>query len=215
MTQQKKFWERESLKKRRSWNHPAVIAFVKPKIKDVVRIIGRNKKLTLLDVGCGNGFFTKPFSRIYNTKGVDFSERMVSLNPVKNCEVQNATKLKEKNSSFDIVFCSNLLHHLEKPTMAVKEMKRVSKKYVVLSEPNRNNPLMFPFLALIKEERGALKQNQKYLTELCRKAGLKVIKVKTMGAIVPNKTPAWAVRFFKLFDNIPFFGFFILVIAKK
>ena len=171
--------------------------------------------MTLLDVGCGNGFFTVPFSKFFLVKGIDFSNKMVSLNPVKNCEVQDANNLKEKDNSFDIVFCSNLLHHLKKPSKAIKEMKRVSKKYVILSEPNRNNPLMYLFSLIRKEERGALKFSLRYMKRLCKKQGLKICYLKTMGAVVPNKTPKLAIKFLKMFDNFPIFGFYILIIARK
>ena len=36
-------------------------------------------------------------------------------------------------------------------------MKRVSRKYVVLLEPNRYNPLMLAFFLLVRAERGGLK----------------------------------------------------------
>jgi len=212
---QKRFWEREELIVRRNHNHPAVKAFTYPKIKTILRKIRPKKRLSLLDVGCGNGFFTVPFSKPFNVKGVDFSEKMVHLNPIKNCEVQDANKLKEKNNSFDVVFCSNLLHHMDSPSRAIREMKRVSKKYVILSEPNRNNPLMFLFSFLKKEERGAVKFSLNYVKRLCKKEGLKITYAKTCGAIVPIKTPKLLIPLFRLFDNIPMLGFYILVIAKK
>ncbi|MFH1439362.1 MAG: class I SAM-dependent methyltransferase [Candidatus Woesearchaeota archaeon] len=212
---QKKYWERNELKTRRNYNHPAVKAFTYPKIRIISRKIRSEKKLSLLEVGCGNGFFTVPLSKLFNVKGVDFSERMVKLNPVENCEVQNANNLKEKDESFDAVFCSNLLHHLNKPLRAINEMKRVSRKYVILSEPNRNNPLMFLFSLLKKEERGAIKFSRKYVEKLCRKAKLRIVYSKTTGAIVPNKTPKILVPLLKMFDNIQLIGFYILIIAKK
>ena len=212
---QKEFWERKSLRERRGPDHPAVRAFALPKIKELLKFIKSNKNISLLDVGCGNGFFTKPFSKIFSTKGVDFSEKMISMNPIKGCEVQDADDLREKESSFDIVFCSNLLHHLENPKKAVKGMRRVSRKYVVLSEPNRNNPLMFFFSILKKEERGALKFSLTYLENLCDSNNLKIIHSRTLGAVVPNKTPVWLVPVLRLFDNIPFLGFYIFIISEK
>jgi ubiquinone/menaquinone biosynthesis C-methylase UbiE len=213
---QKKYWEREALKKRRAANHPAVKAFALQKVIKIVKIIKPTKsKTTLLDVGCGNGFFTLPFSNFFLVKGVDFSNTMTSLNPIKNCEVQDVNNLKEKNNSFDVVFCSNLLHHIKKPSKAIKEMKRVSKKYVILSEPNRNNPLMYLFSLIRKEERGALKFSLNYMKRLCKKQNLNICYSKTMGAIVPNKTPKWAIKFLRIFDNIPVFGFYIVVVARK
>ncbi len=212
---QQKFWESENRKKRRTPDHPAVKAFAMPKVKIIEKVVKPNKNTTLLDVGCGNGYFTKPLSKIFKVKGVDFSEKMISINPVKNCKVQDINNLKEKSNSFDVVFCSNLLHHLKNPNKGISEMIRVSKKYVILSEPNRNNPLMFLFNLIKKEERGALKFNLKYLKKLVKRQGLKIVIARTHGAIVPNKTPNFLIKILRIFDNFPALGFYNIVIAKK
>jgi ubiquinone/menaquinone biosynthesis C-methylase UbiE len=60
--------------------------------------------------------------------------------------------LKFEDNSFDVVFCHALLHHVDDIDRVIGEMKRVSCKWIVLLEPNRNNPLMFLFSLLIKEE---------------------------------------------------------------
>jgi ubiquinone/menaquinone biosynthesis C-methylase UbiE len=135
---QKEYWEKE--RNRRSPSHPVIKAFAEPKVHYINRILasrGSRKfnEMTLLDVGCGNGFFTYYFEPIYDTYGIDYSEFMLSINPCKKRACGSATDLPFAENSFDIVFCSNLLHHLEEPIDAVREMRRVSRKYVVLSEP--------------------------------------------------------------------------------
>ena len=114
-------------------------------------------KIRILDVGCGNGFFTYYFSKLAYTVGIDYSRYMLSINPCNPLIQGSALSLPFRANSFDLFFCSNLLHHVEDLESVVSEMKRVSKKFIVLSEPNRNNPLMALFSVLIREERGQLK----------------------------------------------------------
>ena len=54
---------------------------------------------------------------------------------------------------FDLVFCSNLLHLISDYLAIVMKIKRVSKRYVVIFEPNRNSPRMFVFGSIKSVER--------------------------------------------------------------
>lgn len=135
-----------------------------------------------------------------------------------SCELKvcgTANKLPFKENSFDITFCSNLLHHLENHQETVSEMKRVSNKYVVLSEPNRNNPLMFMFGLLKKIEWGALKFSLKYMKRLVERGGLQIISASTMGIILPNKTPKILLPYIKKLDGEFPLGFYNIVVARN
>lgn len=66
---QKDFWEREELAKRRYPEHPVVKAYVLPKIELMSRYIKLTHQTRLLDVGCGNGFFTFYFAQICQAYG--------------------------------------------------------------------------------------------------------------------------------------------------
>ena len=153
---QRKYWEGERGRKRRPPEHPVIDAFVIPKI-NYIRDYVDLSKIRILDVGCGNGFFTYYFSKLAYTVGIDYSRYMLSINACNPLIQGSAISLPFRANSFDLVFCSNLLHHVEDPESVVREMKRVSKKFIVLSDPNRNNPLMALFSVLIREERGQLK----------------------------------------------------------
>lgn len=215
--QQKKFWEDKKRTKRRHPNHSVVKAFVLPKIKFITKNIKPQKKTTLLDVGCGNGFFTYHFAKLYNVTGLDFSKRMLKINPHYKLVHGDAENLPFDNNTFDIVFCSDLLHHLKKPKEAIREMKRVVKKYIIVSEPNRNNPLMFLFGLIKKEERQSLKFTKRYLNKICRELGLTPIKSLTSGFVYPNKVPNVKILLSilkKLDFNQPF-GSYITIIYKK
>ena len=81
---QKQFWESE--KKRREPWHPAIEAFTKPKIDYINRSIsGGNSvgQMSLLDVGCGNGFFTYYLEKSFDTVALDFSYSMLKRNTSK------------------------------------------------------------------------------------------------------------------------------------
>lgn len=215
--QQKKFWEDKKRIKRRHPNHPVVRAFILPKINFIRKNINLSKNNTLLDVGCGNGFFTYHLAKLCNVTGLDFSKQMLKINPHYKLVHGNAESLPFDNNSFDIAFCSDLLHHLENPEKAIKEMKRVAKEYIVISEPNRNNPLMFLFGLIKKEERKSLRFTKKFLNKICRELDLAPIKSLTSGFIYPNKTPNIKILLSilkKLNFNQPL-GSYVTIIYKK
>ena len=57
-------------------------------------------------------------------------------------------KLPYKSNSFDLVVCTEVLEHLENPKKALRELIRVSGKYILLSVPNE------PFFRLSNFLRG-------------------------------------------------------------
>lgn len=210
---QKRYWGSEKLEKRRKPDHVVIRAFVEPKLNFIKENIKLDKDMRILDVGCGNGFFSYYFEKLCDTTGVDFSEKMISLNPIKKKYVMNAYNLEFKDNSFDVVFCSNLLHHLKNPEKVVKEMVRVSKEYIVLSEPNRNNPFIFLFNLFKKQERGALKFSLKFLKGLLE--GKKIMGSIRSGFVFPNKTPKSLLPLLKKFDFKQPLGAYCIIIAKK
>ncbi|MDP8215693.1 MAG: class I SAM-dependent methyltransferase [Candidatus Euphemobacter frigidus] len=211
---QKDYWEREDLTRRRSPEHPVIAAYVLPKINVIRRYVNLTEQTRLLDVGCGNGFFTFYFDKICDASGVDYSEKMLQMNPVKKTFLMEASDLKFEDNSFDVLFCHALLHHVEDIDKVVREMRRVSKKYVIILEPNRNNPLMFLFSLIVREERKALKFSLSYLREIARKNGLHIVTSFSYGMTVPNKTPASLLPLASLFNFKYPFGMTNFVIAR-
>ena len=197
---QKDYWERKAIENRRSPDHPVVRHYALSKIEQVRRFVDIQKDSRLLDVGCGNGFFSLPFGRICRTVGVDFSEKMLSQNPLPDKCQMDAAHLSFQDFAFDITFCHALLHHVEDPAAVLREMKRVSRRYVVVLEPNRANPLMFLFSVLVPEERKALDFSLAYLKKKMEESGLKVVGALSHGMTVPNKTPAFLLPLVKLLD---------------
>jgi SAM-dependent methyltransferase len=213
---QQVYWEcHDSHLKRRSPTHPVIAAFAQPKLNLAAQYGVFDTGSTVLEVGCGNGFFTQHFPDSVWVVGLDVSSLMLHLNPCERLSQGSALNLPFFDSSFDTLICSNLLHHLSDPLAAIREMKRVSRRFVILSEPNRNNPGML-LLGLIKPaERWSLKYTPGYLRHLVQRAGLSIKACHVQGMIYPNKTPAFALPFSKKIDGQHPFGAYTLLVAEK
>lgn len=216
MVFQREYWERKDLKKRRHPENEIVKSYVIPKLREIRKIIPIARGIKLLDVGAGNGFFTYYFDKVCDTTAVDYSEKMIAMNPVKKKFVMDANSLEYEDNSFDVVFCRGLLHHVDDIDRVVKEMRRVSSKYVVIVEPNRNNPLMFAFSALVREEWKALRFSLAFLRKIVARNRLHIIDSFSFGMTVPNKAHISLLPFLKLFDfRYPMGMTNILVTQKK
>ncbi|MBI4690187.1 MAG: class I SAM-dependent methyltransferase [Nitrospirae bacterium] len=147
--------------------------------------------------------------------GVDYSQRMIEMNPVKKTSVMDACNLQFRDNSFDIVFCHGLLHHVEDMDKVIREMKRVSRKYVIILEPNRNNPIMFLYSALVKEERKTLKFSLSYLRKNVRRNGLHIMASFSHGMMVTNKLPVLLLPVLRFLQFRQPFGMTNFIIATK
>src|SRR5262249_9058658 len=117
----------------RSANHPVVRAYADPKIK----FIRSHVSLTgsILDLGCGNGVFTQRLATDgASVVGLDFSLYLLKQNPGLQLTCGDALALPFRDASFDLVFEANLLHHVADGAGVIREMRRVSRKYIVLLE---------------------------------------------------------------------------------
>ena len=110
----------------------------------------------VLDVGCGEGivarsiFFDRPNIKL---TGVDISEEAIKifkkLNPGAQAYTASADNLKLfASNKFDLVMCCEVLEHLEDFEKALAELKRVSKKYILISIPHQ------PWFSLMNLARG-------------------------------------------------------------
>lgn len=105
----------------------------------------------LLDIGCGSGVdLISSAKYVKKAVGLDIDKNSLStanylfkksgLKNIKFLEHDANQKLPFKNNSFDKIVCSDVLEHLKKRDLALKEIKRVFKKngslFLVVDNPD-------------------------------------------------------------------------------
>lgn len=210
--QQVSYWEGQ--RKRRHPSDPIISAFVRPKLDFMRKYMALPASPQILDVGCGNGYYTYYFQELGRGVGLDYAAAMLKLNPCSDLVRASALRLPFADGAFDLSFCSNLLHHLAEPLAVIAEMKRVSQRYVVISEPNRNNPANL-LLGLVKpEERASLHFTKAFLLTLAEQAGLRVLACETMGFVTPNRMPRMVVSLASKWDAPNPLGAYAVLVAR-
>ena len=113
-------------------------------LKKILKNINFHFNEKILDVGCGSGTTLSDFRNLgyKNSFGVDSSHKSIELCTnkgfVENNDVflMDGRKTSFVNNEFDLVFSVGVLEHFEDFTPFVKEMTRISKRYVLLFQPN-------------------------------------------------------------------------------
>lgn len=97
---------------------------------------------TIIDVGCGDGAISNVFAPKHTVIGVDISqEGLKNLSAEALPVLSTVDYLPFKNNCADLALCSELLEHLPKDILmqAITEIKRISKRYILISVPNKEN----------------------------------------------------------------------------
>ncbi|MHB8178990.1 MAG: class I SAM-dependent methyltransferase [Vulcanimicrobiaceae bacterium] len=121
----------------------------------LLRKLAMNLGGRVLDLGCGNGRFTKRLARdVASVVGVDLAEHSEwreSLPENVTFRTADAERLDYPTGFFDSVLAMNILHHVDHPERALFEIKRVCRPggSIVVIEPNRHNPLGYVHLTLL------------------------------------------------------------------
>lgn len=111
-----------------------------------------SKYESILDIGCGTGALCKTFyDKGFEVVGVDPSKGMLAQGnkklknlPIKLIHIVPGEPLPFKDKSFDIVITSYVAHGLKKDErlQLYNEMKRLSKKLVIIHDYNENRALL-------------------------------------------------------------------------
>jgi len=214
---EKEFWEtvQRTGEIKRSFSHPVVEFFSLQRIQYMKKFLNFDSIITALDVGCGTGFSSYYIPSSIQTVGNDFSRRNLELNPLKDKFQASGYSLPFASDSFDLVYCWDFLHHLEEPEKAVKEMARVAKKYLVLFEPNRNNPIQFIYGLTKKSERGTLNFHKEKLRQFAKQIKFKLISCETVGWVFAGTTPLFSLGIHKKLPFVHKFGISAVLICEK
>ena len=116
-------------------------------IDEVLRL----KPDSVLEIGIGD----KTVVNFLKSQGVNITTLDINKD-LKPDVIGSVLTMPFRDSSFDVVLCAEVLEHLpfEKFEEGLKELKRVSRKNLVLSLPHFGRSLKFSFkIPLIKEKR--------------------------------------------------------------
>lgn len=115
------------------------------------------KNNNFLEVGCGLGFFSKKAVSLgAKVTGIDVGPKLIKkcrkLAPQATFKVASATNLPFNNDSFDIVLCTEVIEHVDRPEKAVAELIRVVKPagLLVITSPNKLFKPIFDFFSLVR-----------------------------------------------------------------
>ena len=132
----------DNLKKHTSKN-PLKTVFLNIYYKTFVEELKKLEIKNVLDIGCGEGFILNKLKqeRIGESwEGIDYSKEAVEIGKKIHSYLDltqgSIYDSKFKDNSFDLVVCTEVLEHLESPQIALKEVVRISKKYILFSVPN-------------------------------------------------------------------------------
>ncbi len=132
------------------WSSPAGQIRAQRRAAYFIDLAKLNAQSKALEIGCGTGLFTK---KVYEkTKAqitaIDISEDLLAIAkkklPELNFKIDDAMALSFENNSFDAVYGSSILHHLDFDK-SLEEIIRVLKPggRFVFAEPNMINPQIF------------------------------------------------------------------------
>src|ERR1035437_6082749 len=123
--------------------------------RHLVNLTSTKKVDSILDVGCGEGFTLNRLKEKgigKKLEGLEYLKAAIELGKKTYPDIKiiqgSIYELPYKDNLFDLVLCTEVLEHLEEPEKALKELVRVSKKYLVISVPNE------PFFMLAQLVRG-------------------------------------------------------------
>ncbi|MFH1971913.1 MAG: methyltransferase domain-containing protein [archaeon] len=102
----------------------------------VRKVIGGNGKL--LDIGAQDLYF---YNQLKNRFDIVLSDFDPKLDIIKKEDVQN---LSFEDNTFDVVLCQEVLEHVQDPVRAIKELKRVCRKRLIITVPNE------PYFTLLR-----------------------------------------------------------------
>lgn len=131
----RKFWDSKAREHGESWKATLGEQYLRLlEIKTMIRFIRKYRPCSVLDVGCGNGYSTKVFAKMFpdiQFVGVDYSEKMISLankNKGANCKFFLGDILAPDSlpdGKFDLILSQRCLQNLvdyENQRKAIKNL---------------------------------------------------------------------------------------------
>jgi SAM-dependent methyltransferase len=214
MSEQHAFWETGGVYRRS--DHPVVEVFARQRVGFLEHrgVLGGVRNL--LDVGAGSGFSSAYYPAGIHVVACDYAAGMLAGNPTRDRVRCAAGALPFADGAFDVVTCWELLHHLDDPVAALREMWRVAARRLVVFEPNRINPGHIVLGLTRREERRSLLFSPGHLRRLIRAATGRTARPERCGLVFPNVTPLPLARLLtRLPYRVPVIAISQLVVLEK
>lgn len=159
--------------------------------KSVNKLILKANNIELAhEIGVGEGRSTMRLSKMVpNLTASEYVEQLVKLAKINNPSLtvfqESVYNLNYKNSSVDLILLLEVLEHLDFPKIALEEIKRVSRKYLIIGVPREPlwrflNMCRFKYLTSLGNTPGHLNHwSKRALINLVEKKFGKVVAVES------------------------------------
>lgn len=109
------------------------------RLNAVLRILNKLPGGKILDIGCMDDYLLKRLPKKFDYTGFD-EEPLCENKKIIKGKVEDYLE----NKKYDIVLCTEVLEHLDDPVDVIKKIKRLSKRFVLISVPNE------PFFSVMR-----------------------------------------------------------------
>jgi ubiquinone/menaquinone biosynthesis C-methylase UbiE len=178
---------------------------------DAILAQDRFRGRRVLDLGCGDGFYTFRFWDAAEPRemvAVDAAARAIEVadsrrgdRPIR-FEVGDAHHVDRPDDSFDIVLIQSILHHDDRPADMIREALRLAPE-ILIHEPNGNNLglKLIEKISPYHREHAEKSYRSGVLRRWIEEAGGRVAK-QSFAGFVPMFTPDPVARFMKRIEPL-------------
>ena len=179
--------------KKHKIKNPIRKLFLDNLLKTVIKNLKPLNIKTVLDVGCEDGFVLSYLQKQKIGKefmGIDASEEAIAAGnkryPKLNLRQAYINKLPYRNNTFDLVIATEVLEYADHPRKVLKELIRVSDKYILLAVPNE------PFFSIFN-----FGKNHKQLHKWSGKKFVDFVKREKIKIAVKKNPFPWTILLLK------------------
>jgi len=148
-------------------------------LSNILDNITKNKKIKILDFGCGPGSTINVLKKFGTTYGIDIEPRAIKYCREKGIKnvllVKQNKKLPFKNATFDLIACLDVLEHIKNDSSTLNEFSRIlnNNGVVIITVPS------FHFLwgELDIRSHHVRRYNRKELINKLENSGFKIQKI--------------------------------------
>lgn len=181
------------------------------KTKELVLGVTHFAGKSVLDIGCGDGFYSLFYfdrSSPRELVGIDAAVGAIEVansragdRPVR-FQTGDMHSLPFADRQFDVALLQGVLHHDDTPRVAISEAMRVSETLIIL-EPNGNNPILkiLERVSPYHRRHGEKSYRPRQLARWVEEAG-GVVEVQKLGGFVPHFAPDMVARLSKTIEPL-------------